>query len=113
VAALMLDQPTRGLAHDIGFMLARRYLQASKERYAWASLKTLAKEHGVARTSIVRAFDKLITGGWLLWEKGGQGAGDSNHYYLPDEIPTANKGSAGAPEGLRPRTIRVAPALPK
>ena len=117
----MQDQPSRGLAHDIAVLLARRYLQADKGRYAWASVRTLAKELGVARTSVIRALGKLIADGWLVCEAGGKGAGDSNHYFLPERIPVPikgsadatlnapNKGSVHAQKGSRPRTIRVAP----
>jgi hypothetical protein len=125
VEALVQDQPSRGLAHDIAVLLARRYLQADKGRYAWVGLKTLAKELGVGRTSVIRGLDKLIADGWLVCEAGGKGRGDSNHYFLPECIPVPikgsadgtlnepNKGSADARKGYRPRTKRVPPTHEK
>jgi DNA-binding transcriptional MocR family regulator len=93
--ALALDQPTRGLAHDIGVLLVRRYLHASK-RYAWISMDRLAREMGVARSSVLRAFEKLIGNGWLDCDRGGSGRGRNNHYYLPDRIPQPVKRSVDA-----------------
>ena len=106
--ALALDQPTRGLAHDIGILLVRRYLHASK-RYAWISMDRLASEMGVARSSVLRAFDKLIGDGWLDYERGGTGRGDSNHYYLPDRIPLPRKRSVDATLSGRNTAKSVAP----
>jgi DNA-binding transcriptional MocR family regulator len=94
--ALALDQPTRGLAHDIGVLLVRRYLHASKG-YAWISMDRLAREMGVARSSVLRAFEKLIGNGWLECDRGGFGRGRTNHYYLPDRVPQPVKRSGDAP----------------
>jgi hypothetical protein len=94
--ALALDQPTRGLAHDIGVLLVRSYLHASK-RYAWISMDRLASEMGVARSSVLRAFEKLIGNGWLECDRGGFGRGRTNHYYLPDRSPQPVKRSGDAP----------------
>ena len=117
--ALAQDHPTRGLAHDIAILLVRRYL-FEDPGYAWISMDELAFEMDVARSSVLRAFGKLIDGGWLVCKRGGTGRGDSNRYYMPERIPlpgkrsvdaslnaksvapTHRKRSVGAPESVAP-----------
>src|SRR6266700_2161240 len=112
--ALAQDQPTRGVAHDIGILLVRRYLH-SKKRYAWISISRLASELGVSSSSVLRAFDKLISAGWLVrWKQGGHGPGDSNHYYLPDCIPKPKRSvKKGSVHATKDATTRVAPTQNK
>jgi hypothetical protein len=99
--ALVADQPTRGAAHDVGFLLALRYMQVDKGRFAWASINRLARDLGVARSSVLRALNKLIAGGWLVCKPGGHEHGNSNEYYLPQRIPKPHKGSSvGAPSSV-------------
>jgi hypothetical protein len=110
--ALAQDQPTRGLPHDIAILIVRRYL-FEDPGYAWISMDRLASELDVARSSVLRAFDKLIEGGWLDCERGGTGRGDSNRYYMPDRIPHPKKRSVHATLSGNNTTESVAPTHKK
>lgn len=82
LVALAQAEPPR-VAVLIGVLLALKYVN-SQSRDAWPSIRTLAHELTVARSSVQRALDWLIGNGWLVYDRGGQGRGDSSHYRLAE-----------------------------
>lgn len=118
---LLMDVPTRGIAHDLGALFATRYLNPESED-AWPGIDTLADDLAISRRGCIKALNKLIDGGWLKRERGG--GGRSSRYRLPNRIPmprrsdreddidTSEARFTGAPQRTNQCTVEHQPVHP-
>jgi hypothetical protein len=92
--ALLADKTTRGIAHDVGSLLATHYFNATSGE-AWPSIDTLAEDLNISRRGCIDGLNKLINGGWLEYERGG--GIRSTRYWLPDRIPIKRRSKKTPP----------------
>jgi hypothetical protein len=86
--ALIADNETRGIAHDIATLFAIKYFN-SESHEAWPAIETLASDLNVSTRGCSKAINKLVAKGWLKRKRGG-GRHCSNTYRLPKRIPDLN-----------------------